>query len=907
MTQNSTHTEVTNPFPGLRPFREDEEHLFFGRESQVDAMVDKLAKTRFLAVVGSSGSGKSSLVNCGLRLALRQGLMARAGTRWRMAQFRPGNDPVNGMADALAEDGVLFDNYESEGMSLNEIIATTSRMSKLGLVEMYEMARLDRDVNLLVVVDQFEELFRFRSLGDHNDKPHGVSDDAMAFVNLLLEAREQTNYPIYIVITMRSDFIGDCAQFPGLPEAINAGQYLVPRMTRDERRAAIAGPVAVGGAEISPVLLTRLVNDVGDNPDQLSILQHALNRTWAHWQTRGGDGPIELADYEAIGTMSNALDQHARQAFEELKTPRQKELCEKIFKALTDKASDPRGVRRPTRLETLCALCNASEDEVTGVIEVFRKPSRSFLMPPHPEPLEPQTVIDISHESLMRISRRLDRWAGEEAQSARIYQRLAETAELHRAGQAGLWQDPDLELALQWREKNQPNEVWADRYRPGFTTAMDFLNASHQERTRNARKQRLRTGASVAGVLLIALLAVVSAVLARSSVNKQKQHLDFARSATDVLSDAVKGDKERAVKFFRDQIETQGEEWEGSNNILVGLNFSDSLTALANITGDPKEQITNYTRALEVRKTLAERARKTNDKWPEIERKLANAYMNVAIHIEEHARRETKLESRLKMFREALANYLKAQNIRAQTALTAGMAEEEKFQIYRDLGVGLNNLKGLYQGMVQDTADLYNSIDDPDPQDPDEPEDKLANDLLNEHNHYKDEVINTTNKAINYLTKVLDFDRDDAKSRYALADTYLTLAAETQDAEKFAASFHELKKVVDQSSVKLYREELDRFIEDWQDFIANDDGIERPDDQVARAKELFNQSIADIASAFVVAGEKEPYPELKLGRFERARKLLQDYLDTAVGEEAGNEKARDKLEEVENLIEKIRN
>src|SRR5215475_1510509 len=96
----------TNPFPGLRPFRENEEYLFFGRESQVDTMVDKLSKTRFLAVVGTSGSGKSSLVNCGLRPALHRGLMAQAGTSWRMAQFRPRSDPIRSMARALAQDGV---------------------------------------------------------------------------------------------------------------------------------------------------------------------------------------------------------------------------------------------------------------------------------------------------------------------------------------------------------------------------------------------------------------------------------------------------------------------------------------------------------------------------------------------------------------------------------------------------------------------------------------------------------------------------------------------------------------------------------------------------------------------------------------------------------------------------------
>ena len=202
-------------------------------------------------------------------------------------------------------------------------------------------------------------------------------------MNLLLEVREQATCPISVVLTMRSDFLGDCAQFPGLAEAINAGQYLVPRLTRDERRAAISGPMGVGGAEITPVLLTRLVNDVGDNPDQLSILQHALNRTWAHWQIEsGGTGPLDLTHYDAIGTMARALDQHAEQAYAELGTARQRQICEKLLKALTDKATDPRGVRRPTTLSTLCALTEASEAEVTEVIDVFREPSRSFVMPP---------------------------------------------------------------------------------------------------------------------------------------------------------------------------------------------------------------------------------------------------------------------------------------------------------------------------------------------------------------------------------------------------------------------------------------------------------------------------------------------------------------------------------------------
>ena len=179
-----------------------------------------------------------------------------------MAQFRPGNDPIGAMARALAEDGVLFREHAAEGLTLAEIVETTLRMSKLGLIDIWEQAALGEGVNLLVVVDQFEELFRYRQLGSATR-----GEDAAAFVNLLLEVKERANCRIYVVLTMRSDFLGDCTQFPGLAEAINAGQYLVPRMTRDERRAAIEGPIGVGGAEISPVLLTRLSSSCGTSSD----------------------------------------------------------------------------------------------------------------------------------------------------------------------------------------------------------------------------------------------------------------------------------------------------------------------------------------------------------------------------------------------------------------------------------------------------------------------------------------------------------------------------------------------------------------------------------------------------------------------------------------------------------------
>jgi Novel STAND NTPase 1 len=132
---------------------------------------------------------------------------------------------------------------------------------------------------LLVVVDQFEEIFRFKKESSHERS----EDEAAAFVKLLLEASRDKTARVFVVITMRSDFLGDCAQFRDLPEAINDGQYLIPRLSREQMRQVIESPAKVHGAEISPALVTHLLNHIGDDQDQLPVLQHSLMRTWDEW------------------------------------------------------------------------------------------------------------------------------------------------------------------------------------------------------------------------------------------------------------------------------------------------------------------------------------------------------------------------------------------------------------------------------------------------------------------------------------------------------------------------------------------------------------------------------------------------------------------------------------------------
>jgi len=525
-----------NPFPGLRPFEPDEDHLFFGREKQIDELLRRLRGTHFVAVVGASGSGKSSLVRCGLIPALEGGSMAQAGSGWRVAILRPGEDPIGHLAAALSVPECLGAGEELAGMG-RALVEATLRRSTLGLAEAVREARLPAHENIMVLVDQFEELFRFRR------NQAGAGDEAAMFVKLLLEAAGQENSRIYIVLTMRSDFIGDCVQYPNLPEAVNDGLYLVPRMSRDELRSAIAGPVAVGAGQIAPRLVVRLLNEVGDNADQLPILQHALMRTWDYWQRHGPAGePIDIAHYEAIGTIERALSQHAEEAFADAASEAQRRIVERSFKALTDTFTDPRGVRRPTSVAELAAVCEAPEPDVIAVLEAFRRPGRSFLMPPAKVPLNSRSVVDLSHESLMRLWDRLVDWTEQERISAERYFRLSRAAAWHAEGSAGLWRDPELELGLQWRQENRPTAAWAARYDPAFGQAMAFLDESWRqravllaerelERRRTLRRARLAAGI-LAGLLVI---AVFSFLLAARERDRAEKNLHTANDVVDNL------------------------------------------------------------------------------------------------------------------------------------------------------------------------------------------------------------------------------------------------------------------------------------------------------------------------------------------------------------------------------------
>lgn len=598
--QTSFAPGTANPFPGLRPFTVDECHLFFGREGQVDDILLKLSQNRFVCVMGYSGSGKSSLMYCGLVPVLYGGFVTHSGPNWHIIVTRPGISPIQNLAESVVDYLISQNRIAAADRAIHKaIILSVLRSGSHGLVEVARYLQKQHDENVFLMIDQFEELFRLNEEIVEED----AINESQQYVNLVLTAVEQRDVPIYSAITMRSDFIASCSVFPHLTDEINKSNYLVPQMSREQRKMVIEGPIAVGGGKISQRLVKRLLTDMGKNQDQLPILQHAMMRTWDYWLENREEGePMDLRHYNAIGKVSQALSQHANELYESLST-REKEIAEVMFKSITEKTADNKGMRRPSKLSLLCELADASEEEVIRVVEHFRKPGRSFLMPAHYIPLTGDSVIELSHESLMRIWNKLNEWVEEEFESAQMYKRLSDAAAMYQIGKTGLWRPPDLQLALNWQKKQRPTREWAQRYDEAFERAVVFLDTSrityeaelkNQEMLQKRVLRRARVTAIVLGIA--ALIAIALFLFAQIQTIAAQKNLNDARLANEAANaQRQEAEKQTAIaKQEGQKAEAARKEMEAANvrlqSTLEQLQLQNEVTKQALLKAREEER-----------------------------------------------------------------------------------------------------------------------------------------------------------------------------------------------------------------------------------------------------------------------------------------------------------------------------
>lgn len=573
------------PYTGLRPFTEEESLYFKGRDEHIDQATKQLEKNKFIMLTGASGDGKSSLVYAGIIPNAKAGFLKSQFSNWAVADFRPERNPLGNLCHALAKQlGIASESTVrtelSHGFSAladmykaSPLFADTTDADWGALNDNQKTIRKRQAANLIVIADQFEEFFT-NPENFHKGVP---SQEASLVTNLLLETARialEEKLPIYVIITMRSDFIGQCASFRGLPEAIGFSQFFVPRLNRSQLQEVIEEPAVLSGNRISRRLTERLIHDMVEGTDQLPILQHALNQIWK--MADEGKAEMDLLHYAMVGGMKgedlprenrknfqewfhqlpakiqacydqpdlqNVLNTHANKLYtfasdylknqykEEISEADSRLIIESTFRCLT-KIDNSRAVRNRMTLGEITAILNQPHldyNKVGKELNIFREPGNTLLRPfleEVPE-LQENSVLDITHESLIRNWENLDEWAKEEFNSYTIYldfnQQLNRWIDSGKSNSFLLYIGP-LTYFENWFNKVKPNVAWIARYlgeemdhEEKYEKAAIILNNAKEFLQRSASKHAVtRTIMKYGARRIAALLGLVAFLLLSS-------------------------------------------------------------------------------------------------------------------------------------------------------------------------------------------------------------------------------------------------------------------------------------------------------------------------------------------------------------------------------------------------------
>ena len=481
------------PYPGLRPFELDEWMIFFGREKMIEDVIERLARQRLVFIHGASGSGKSSLVRAGVlpKLARQH---KRHGEGWDSCVMRPSGGPLWNLAQEFAR----FEGRSDDYARVDKIVRLFNRRgatlsSVAGDIEGLAGKRI------CILVDQFEELFRFER--------EFSREEAELFIDLLIGEIETTkehdgevfgppappapvnerHAKIHVIVTMRSEFLGECARFDGLAEAINSTQYLVPRLSREALLRAIQRPAEIYGGEVTMELAERLIAEVRGREDELPLMQHGLMQLWNTVEANTNDKiKLDVGLLDKAVSLADLLSDHADRVMELAFTvwdePR-RQAVENLFRALVEETTKKQGIRRPQQFKELLAVSTVSAHELKIIIDAFRADGVSFLTPPPPTAIKDETTIDISHEALIRCWKKIadpeEGWLKRETEAGLAWSSLlAEAKEFATNPKRLLSAAAAEDWKLWFAKRTQP---WCDRYGGNWELVEKFVETSVRE------------------------------------------------------------------------------------------------------------------------------------------------------------------------------------------------------------------------------------------------------------------------------------------------------------------------------------------------------------------------------------------------------------------------------------------
>lgn len=528
--------KIPNPFKGLEAFQQTDAHFFFGREELIEKSLQRLRqdrRTRFLAVVGASGSGKSSLVRAGVIPKIRAGALP-GSDQWPLVIFTPGQEPVAALVTRLLP--LLGEGYAEESVK-QQLAENPQTLLKLAdaILDGTPQSRL------VLVVDQFEEVFtRAGEAGRET------------FLKLIHLAATAPGGRITIIITMRADFFGNLSRYPDLAELFEQeNMIIVTEMTAANLLRVIEGPAAAVGLVYDEGLVGRILEDVRRQPGSLPLLEYALKELYERREGRR----LTMAAYEAIGGVKRALAQHAEDIYSRLNAAQQAIMRRVLLRLIEVSASGEATRRRAARSDL--TFRDVPDEAVQEVIDRLTAPESRLLIASreiNTDETAPATWIEISHEALIREWERFNGWVNENIENLRFSSEVLKLAsDWARAGR-------DVAYLLTGNRLVR-GELWLES---ADATALqrEFIQASIEERKRRealrqeqqARELELQRQATnrlryFVGVLVVAV--VVAGVLTLFALESQRQ----ATANANAFATAVVVADENAQRAQRSAVE----------------------------------------------------------------------------------------------------------------------------------------------------------------------------------------------------------------------------------------------------------------------------------------------------------------------------------------------------------------
>ncbi len=469
---------MRNPYKGLRAFDESDAADFYGRDELVSTLLAAVERHRFVTVVGPSGSGKSSVVRAGLLPALASGAL-QGSEQWSWAVLTPGSHPVQSLVQTLK-------GLAPASIALGENVSTS------GMADVFERVMSDMPGELVLVLDQFEELF---TLVDDQERRH-------AFLELLVEAVEAEHSRVRVVATLRADFYHRPLALDRVGRLVRDGLVTVLPPTWDELVEMITHPANAVGLRWEPGLPERIAQEVIDQPGGLPLLQFGLSELV---ERRRGE-VLTSSDYQRVGGVAGALANRAEALYGQM-TPIQQDAARQLLLRLVTVDEETETTRRRVRRSELESL-DLDRQELESVLEAL---TAERLLLGDRDPITRGPTVEVAHETLLVEWRRLREWIDQQRESLLMGRRLRRAIEEWTQAQ----RHPDCLLT---GSRLAPFLAW-EATASLTTTEKAFLEASRKrddaEETARTRRRRVLTGVLAGAGLVAAALATVALIQAQ--------------------------------------------------------------------------------------------------------------------------------------------------------------------------------------------------------------------------------------------------------------------------------------------------------------------------------------------------------------------------------------------------------